>query len=143
MDSTARDALSGGVLSNRLPAGGAPQPAHGGAGLSGAEADGKELDGSAPDGDGRFPAGVGCPPCGALGRLPARFRTRDGAPGRLSRGPGAALPDCKFATVNQLFGGDPAAERNWSGVGSGFVDMVAAIASAESREAVAGGCWWS
>jgi hypothetical protein len=51
-----------------------------------------------------------------------------------------ALFDCKFATVNQLFGGDAVAEPNSSGIRLRFMDKVAASASAESGKAVAGAC---
>jgi hypothetical protein len=71
-----------------------------------------------------------------------RSRTREGKRKAVLRRPRAVLLDCKFATLNQLFGGDKVAGLNWSGVRLRFVDMVAAIASAESREAVAGGCWF-
>jgi hypothetical protein len=54
----------------------------------------------------------------------------------------AILLNCKFATLNQLFGGDAVTGPNWCGVRWPFEDMVAGIASAESQEAVAGGCWW-
>jgi hypothetical protein len=50
-----------------------------------------------------------------------------------------ALFDCKFATLNQLFGGVAGTEPNWSGVRLSFRAKVASIASAESRRAVAGG----
>ena len=74
----------------------------------------------------------------AAARLGVAFEGELGAVLRRTRG---ALLDCKFATVNQLFGGAKVAGPNWSGVRSRFMDMVAAIASAKSREAVAGGHW--
>jgi hypothetical protein len=96
-------------------------------------------DGSSPD---RLLAGRGCPRCGFLGQgLSGRSRTHEGAAEPVLSRDSATLLNCKFATLNQLFGGDAVAGPNWCGVRRPFGDMVAAIASAESREAVAGGCW--
>ena len=70
--------------------------------------------------------------------FPMGGQTLEGEREAVLRRPRIALPDCKFATLNQLFGGDKVARPNWSGVRLRFVDMVGAIASAETREAVAG-----
>jgi hypothetical protein len=96
-------------------------------------------DRSSPD---RLPVGRGCPRCGLPGRgLPGHRRSHEGAAEPVLGRHGATLLNCNFATLNQLFGGDAVAGRNWCGVRWPFEDMVAGIASAESEEAVAGGCW--
>jgi hypothetical protein len=69
--------------------------------------------------------------------LPAGSSLNASAP----RWPGrrrAAHPDCKLATLNQLFGADAARGPNWSGLRLLFARMVNVIASAEWQEAVAG-----
>jgi hypothetical protein len=62
-------------------------------------------------------AGRSCPRCGFLGRgLSGCSRTPQGAAEPVPRLANATLLNCKFATLNQLFGGDAVAGPNWCGV---------------------------
>jgi hypothetical protein len=60
-------------------------------------------------------AGRGRPRCGFLQRCP-RSQMRKGAVEPVLRRDSTALLDCKFATLNQLFGGDLVTGSNWCGM---------------------------
>jgi hypothetical protein len=74
-------------------------------------------------------------PLGALSSAaPSLNESAPRQPGRRR----ATHPDCKLATLNQLFEADAASGSNWSGLRLLFARIVQIVTSVEWQEAVAG-----